>query len=573
MGTQKTKLGVYLFNLAALIGFLSLLIYSLTSREVMVDLFSYASYYLIFLLVILWVVQTVLFLKNLNFSLKLLLKKYWLGILTAFILTSLVFASVRVRFKTLSDETNLLSISRSMLNDKTIVNSTMGKFYYNNLNTLNSEIPKRPLIFPFVVHLLHTLAGFQYQNAFIVNFIVMFLFLSGVYIAVRKGLDSPSAVAAMFLILSYPVFTVFGTSAGFDLLNSVFFVLVMTAAYYFVKNPSAVAFSFVFASLLVFSNIRYESIAFLLVLPLLLIKKIKWHYLRDCSYLYFITPLVSLPYIWQRIIMHGHYQNPEGVAVFSVVSLAKNLKIFFQNLVDFEYFLPYAGFVSIISMIIFIYLIIEILRKKIWLQNHKRYYLAVLFASVSISSLIYFAHFFGVYNHPSSARLFITLSIVFALGPVALRIFKPKLLSGQSLLIVSVMCFLFYHPIAVEGRFINSLSGNRRAERCMDFISKIKDKNVLIISQRPGQFTALGYGAVNFPYANKNRELVLREVDRRLFSKVFVFQEVEYETNKLSEGTVLHPDYKLNTLYEIQITATEFLRISEVKINEAPVEQ
>ena len=191
MGTQKTKLGVYLFNLAALIGFLSLLIYSLTSREVMVDLFTYTSYYLIFLLVILWVVQTVLFLKNLNFSLKLLLKKYWLGILTAFILTSLVFASVRVRFKTLSDETNLLSISRSMLNDKTIVNSTMGKFYYNNLNTLNSEIPKRPLIFPFVVHLLHTLAGFQYQNAFIVNFIVMFLFLSGVYTLFSRYLAHP----------------------------------------------------------------------------------------------------------------------------------------------------------------------------------------------------------------------------------------------------------------------------------------------------------------------------------------------------------------------------------------------
>ena len=92
------------------------------------------------------------------------------------------------------------------------------------------------------------------------------------------------------------------------------------------------------------------------------------------------------------------------------------------------------------------------------------------------------------------------------------------------------------------------------------------DKNILIISQRPGQFTALGYGAVNFSYANKHHKLVLREAERNLFSKIFVFQEIEYETKKPTKNTALHPDFKLDTLYEIQITATEFLRVSEMEI-------
>jgi len=35
----------------------------------------------------------------------------------------------------------------------------------------------------------------------------------------------------------------------------------------------------------------------------------------------------------------------------------------------------------------------------------------------------------------------------------------------------------------------------------------------------------------------------------------------------------LYQDYKLNTLYEIQITATEFLRISEVRIADAQGKQ
>ena len=140
----------------------------------------------------------------------------------------------------------------------------------------------------------------------------MFLLLSGGYIMVRHFTDVPSSVAAMIFILSYPVITIFGTSAGFDLLNSAFFVLIIAATYYFIKKPSSVAFSFIFASLIMFSNIRYESILFLVFLPLLLVKKIKWVYLKDGCYLFFITPLVSLPYIWQRLLQQGSYETPEG---------------------------------------------------------------------------------------------------------------------------------------------------------------------------------------------------------------------------------------------------------------------
>lgn len=567
MDTQKSKLAVYLFNLTALAVFLYLLIYSLTNNKAMVDLFSYTSYYLIFLIIIVWTVQTILFLKALNFSLKLLLKKHWIGILTALVLTSLVFTSVRVRFKTLSDETNLLSVSRSMLNDKTCLNSTMGKYYYNNLNTINAEIPKRPLVFPFLVHLLHTITGVRHQNPFILNFIVMFLFLSAAYIAARKFIDIPSSIAVIFFIISCPVFTIFGTSAGFDFLNSTFFLLIMAATYYFIKKPTSLTFSFIFASLLVFSNIRYESMIFLFVLPLLLFKKIKWHYFKDYSYLFFIAPLVSLPYLWQRILKYGSYENPADVPAFSLTSFVKNVTVFSKNLVDFEYFLPYAGLINIVGILIFIYLVIQVLRKKIELKNHESYFLIVLFTSIAISTVLYFSYFFvGAYNHPSTARFFITLSIVFALGLVVLKTLKPNLLSGSTLLIISMICFLFYHPIAVEGRFINTLKLNRRTEHCMNFIAELNDKNILIISPRPGQYTALGYGAVTFAYANENSNSTLNEAERHLYSKVIVFQQIRYEDKKPTKDTVLHSSYRLNTLYEIQVSATEFLRISEVKI-------
>ena len=83
----------------------------------------------------------------------------------------------------------------------------MGKYYYGNYNSINNEIEKRPLVFPFLVNIIHTLIGFRYQNPFILNFIVMFLLLSGIYIIVRVFSDTPSALAALFLVISYPVVT------------------------------------------------------------------------------------------------------------------------------------------------------------------------------------------------------------------------------------------------------------------------------------------------------------------------------------------------------------------------------
>jgi hypothetical protein len=561
--SKAGKILIYLLNAATITAFIVLLAGGLVEDIMMLALFVRTSYFIIFAILIIWAVQAFLLVKTLNFSAKTFLKKYWHGLVTSLILTVLIFVSVEVKFKTLSDETNLLSVSLSMLSNKTPFNATMGKYYYGNFNSVNNEIEKRPLVFPFLVNIIHTLTGFRYQNPFILNFIVMFLMLSGIYIIVRVFSDLSSALAALFLVISYPVVTVYGTSGGLDLLNSAFFVLVMSAAFYFLKKPSSVSFAFLLASLLVFSNIRYESIALLVLIPLLLCRKIKWEHLKKCSYLIFAIPLLCMPYIWQRIIKFDAYQNPKGVAVFSFDSVVKNFASFFKNLIDFDYYLPYAGLVTIASIIIFLYLFVEILRKKIDLKNHG-YFLFVLIASILVLSLTIFAHFFGDYTHPSSGRLFITLSIVFAFGPVAIRILRPNFLSGRTLLMFSIVCFLFYHPIAVNGRFIHSLKGNRVTEHCINYLNKADDRNILIIAERACQFTALGYGAINFSSANTNKEYLLYEYDRHLYSKIVTLQEIEYESQKPTKVTELDPDFKLKTLYEIQISSTEFLRISEV---------
>ena len=122
----------------------------------------------------------------------------------------------------------------------------------------------RPLLFPFAINLIHSILGYRPQNAFILNFILMIILMSGVYIATRKAIDTPSAVAAIFLVLSYPIISISATSGGYDLFSTLFFALILTVFYQFIKSPDARRLAFLWLSLLVFSNIRYESCIFFL---------------------------------------------------------------------------------------------------------------------------------------------------------------------------------------------------------------------------------------------------------------------------------------------------------------------
>jgi len=59
----------------------------------------------------------------------------------------------------------------------------------------------------------------------------MFVFLSAVFIGARQFLSGPLSLAAIFLVLSYPVFSICGTSGGFDLLSSVYLGLSLVTLY------------------------------------------------------------------------------------------------------------------------------------------------------------------------------------------------------------------------------------------------------------------------------------------------------------------------------------------------------
>jgi len=598
--SNKVKL---FLTLLPLILFLALLFSSFNSRQTMGWFFARTSYYFIFALCILWLIQLIGYLTVLRFSLRKLVSTYWPGIAVALVLTSIVFTTVPVQFKILGDETNLLSVSQSMFFDKSAYIISMAKYDNGNFQTVAVDIPNRPLLFPFVISLFHAVFNYHPENVFVLNFLIMFILLTGVNIAIRKAVDANAAIAGMFFILAYPIVSISATSGGYDLFSTTFFALILVVFYHFLKStttrcaggldlpasggftakggkrqgrqepqslrvwktqsPHPEGFAFLWASLLMFANIRYESCIFFVIIVIAAIKYFDWKALKTRAYVYTATPLLSLPYIWQRILSQGTYENPSNLPVFSVQAFIKHGKIFLQNFLNLNLDLPYAGFLNLAAVVIIGYGLKQFVTKKSVLKPFQKYFGFILLLCVATIMVIVLSHHFGRYDRPTQARLFMYFSVFCALTPVFLMALDSGWLTGKKLMIASIVLFLFYHPVAGKHVFINNMVITRIHQHSVAFLKNSSDHDVLIISAYAGQFTPLNYGAVTFQYANHHRATLLAELAAHRYSKILVLQEIDYTTGLPKwENQRLDSHFRLQPLQEIQVFDDRYLRIS-----------
>ncbi len=537
-------------------------------QQLVRGLFSHFSFYFIFAIFLTWIIHLAKVFRSEQFSFKDFLKKNRVGLSLCLVFSILCFLAVPPTYRTLSDETNLVSVSQSMLRDRTSDLTIMAFRYFGKINPVISETPTRPLMFSFFVFLLHSLLGYSPKNAYLLNFISLFSYLSLIFIVVRKRASFQVALASILLVMSYPVLIFAATSAGFDLFASLFFALSLLLTFVFLIKPSSERFGLLVATLVLFANTRYESVGFLFVILGLLavFRKITREHLQKNLSLIVSTPFLLFPLVVQRYLGHGKYQNSPGVAVFSRSHIVTNLTEFWTSLWDFRFVLPYASGLTLVALFSFVLLIVTL-----WFQRQSLKtrvpppFLAIACFCVILNVTIYLAYYFGNYIHPASTRFYITLSTVFALTPIALHLARPGFLKDSTVLLFSIVVFFIYFPTAVDGRFTSALDTIRERTYEIEFLKAHPNPELMILSDRPGLFTVDNYGAADFDFANKRTTQILNDLKRHAVNEIYAFQKISYATGNVTPETILDPIFKLEKQLEIQISDREYLRISSVK--------
>ncbi|HTL48832.1 MAG TPA: hypothetical protein VL688_12300 [Verrucomicrobiae bacterium] len=557
-----------LFSLAAISAALAIGVWTALDRGRLLMWFYRYSYYAMGLLFFMWIYGLVLAWREAKPDARRFLKENGAGLLFCLALAALVFISSRPQYRLLSDETNLLSVSKSMLYDKHVANVTQGKWFHYNFYAEEYQPEKRPFLFPFVTYLAHTILGFHAWNPFVVNFFSLAALLFLVFVYLRKHASGAAAYAAVLLAAAQPVVTQTATSASMDMLAPLVFLAVLLTVKYFLDRPGPDSFLLLWLHLLLLANARYEGPLYAaLVLGLLAWSgRLKAGYFRS-SAVYPLTPLVLLPVFWQRFMIPTDLEVPPGVKPFSLEHLFQHTLDFLGTLTRFDFVLPYATLVNLAGLAGLLFFATRFAARRWPAEKPQR-------QAVSIAAFLFLAYWVLINAHFSPFALIYDGSRLLVPAVLALSVFAALLLERLPLfkrrpfylLMASFSLFCLYHPVTIENRGWNAVLLTREYKFMTEFFEKQKQKNFLVVAYRTGIYAAREYGAVNFYSANANKDELLGEFGHHLFSDIFVIQEIVCATDEPTPETRLDPAFHLQKILEYakQYPASSKMRLSRV---------
>lgn len=493
------------------------------------------------------------------------LRRYRLGLILSLLLACLVFIVAPPRFKVLSDEANLVGVSMAMYQNKTVSLPIQG--LQIETEPFNPQfIPnKRPLLFSVLVSVLHSLLGYSPYNGFIVNFICAVGILFLVYVFVTENYSKTCAAVALGVFVSFPIFSFWVPSSGFETLNLLFVILLFLLLHQFIKKKRSTTAELTIWTLVLLLQCRYESFVFLPALVFMLPHIAKRAMIARYSIATCLAPFFLMPILWQRkyflnltepvrtgLSLVDTVQQGFDVA-YLIRNFPKNTFVFSGMAADLGFIAPY-----FVLAVCGAYLLVKKCLVK-YDSNRFPSNLTVVFGFLSffLLFLIYSCYQWGDFTRPVSNRFaliflpFLTVSCIHFLSAVF------KKLSGEKAIIVGILTtavLVYYWPYAFNQKLIQNLSLTHEYNSAVDYIEKnyaAEKDTILVVSDRPNLYFIHSWGSVTFAYANAQAE-ELAELFDTYYTHILVLQRSMVKDGRPAPGNALDPAFKLKPLTTIR---------------------
>jgi hypothetical protein len=502
-----------------------------------------------------------------------------LGIVTTAAVSTTVLCSVAPAFRVLADEANLVGVSKNLFFYKTANFAVTGKWYFENYWNINLTTDRRPALFPFLVSLIHTVRGYHAENAFHLNAIIFILFVYSSYRLAKSLGGEVFGVAAAILFASSPNTLVSTRSGGFDLLAAFLLLVVIQRFYAYVKQPSPRGLALLSLSLCFLIHVRVESmgLAAVATIALLSLGVVKWSHFRGFGFVYSLTPVFLVSRYWQSVAKAHDTEQPLSASMFGKSYFFHNLRDYVGLLANpLQFDGPHSRLLMICGaaggVLVAYHLVVQVRARGL---SPAHLQLAVFVgALVAAEFVVSFAYSFGQASQPASARIFIWLDTLLAfLAAWLLTVVGGRLavlletMRGRAQAAITTFAcgaiFAMHVPVASDARFVNALIVTRQAAVVWRFFAQLGQKSILVLTDRPGLYTIMDYGARDISVATSDRNC-LYELSRHLYSDIYLVQELDLETKQPRPGFTAWPDVATEPVLEFQTTDSTFVRVARV---------
>ena len=547
----------------------------LIPKKAIYIIFENSGYYFIFVSFFLWAA----YLFKFHYAqLKSLILKHYDGLLLSSLLVILIFYIAPPKFKILNDETNLIGVSMSMFQSKKTSLPIQGFNLDYRSPEYKSSIDKRPLLYPLLVSFVHSLRGYSAFNGFVVNFIFGILALFTFYLCIYDHFPRIYALISILIIASLPNFVMWVTSSGFETLNLFFIICTLYLFNRVIVTQNIQNTELLFLTLVLVSQCRYESaiftLSFLFLLPMLLRKET----IASFTAITYLTPALFIPTIWltrlsanQPIVnkvLSGVAQVPNLYEAFSFSNLITNSA---TNLIVFLGLDPHLGFSWIVSALSLAGFYLMTKRLIVERRSTSLQFRTMWFYGVATFCLLYFiqvSFYLGnmaLYTQNRFAMAYLPFMVFPAVFFVH-RILNHANFSKKIIVFIFfVFHLLYFWPYGSQQLLVHTGSIPYEYNKTLSYLEDNfkRNSNILIISERPNLYIVQYKGAVDFTYANQNMEKIKDHYGKE-FDHILVLQKCLHETRTPLKTSRLNTSYRLVSLKTLNLTQTEYLKISKL---------
>lgn len=194
------------------------------------------------------------------------------------IVTSVLMASLlgmeSLRSKVLYDEYVLQSTAYNMHHFREVATMVRGYDLLGTFVSTDNYLDKRPYFFPFLISLVHDVAGYRTLNAHVLNVLLMPLALGLTYALGRKWHGWRGGMVAVALLGTLPLFGQNATGSGMEIINVVMLLASILTGARYLERPDEISLSTFILTVILLAQCRYESAIF--VLPGILVVLAGW---------------------------------------------------------------------------------------------------------------------------------------------------------------------------------------------------------------------------------------------------------------------------------------------------------
>ena len=532
------------------------------------DLYVKGIYYWLSISLILFVISVINFFKEHNFCFIKFLKKHYIAIILSIVMPTIGLFCCKPEFRIFADETNILSDSQNLYESKECFISSNTLTHLDKRKEIISKIlEKRPALFQYLISLIHSLTGYNYQNAFIANYLCSILILFILYYIISLKFGRFWGILGLICIVSHPLYIWYTNSACFDIFNLLCSLIYIIILNFFIKTPNVINSELLLLFLPLLGQSRYESIlAVFITLPLIFYLLPKTQYSKF-SYRLWIFPFLLLPIAWLRNITNfvGKDDGMDFENPFALKYLFENFKqsivFFFFNNKDFGT-IPLISLIALIGFVIFIY----------DLKKHKtKKYKTICFSVLTfylLHAIVKLSFCLGDFTEVLASRhalIFIPITIFMTI--YCLNYLNSKYKLKKAWIITSIISlYLLYSsnsslvygirdiPIYQEFKFINNyLSKNLKNK-----------KEYIFVYIKPNYFAPFNYNVISYQAFNKINNYLKFYFMNNNTNYFLLFQIFSTKNNKSYDDLKLDKDYIVKPILERKIINNYYYKFSKV---------